>query len=274
MKKKSLNFYLSKHEQQPFHLVDVSPWPIMLSIALFSFFLSFLLYFNYFKNGLFYFLASFFLVCFYLSQWFLDIIVEATFEGHHTLKVQQGIKLGMCLFIVSEIMFFFSFFWSFFHSTFIMSVFIGDIWPPVDVFSLDPWAFPSLNTIILLSSGITITWSHRSILSLQRHSTINGLIITIFYGILFTFIQYYEYTIAPFCINDSIFGSLFFMLTGFHGIHVFVGSIFLVVCLIRLCNYHFTSNHHVGYECCIWYWHFVDVVWLFLFVVIYIWGGN
>ena len=180
----------------------------------------------------------------------------------------------MCLFIVSEIMFFFSFFWSFFHSTFIMSVFIGDIWPPVDVFSLDPWAFPSLNTIILLSSGITITWSHRSILSLQRHSTINGLIITIFYGILFTFIQYYEYTIAPFCINDSIFGSLFFMLTGFHGIHVFVGSIFLVVCLIRLCNYHFTSNHHVGYECCIWYWHFVDVVWLFLFVVIYIWGGN
>jgi len=272
MNKRKLNFNLSKNEQQPFHLVNISPWPIMLSISLSSLVLSFLMYFNYFKNGEIYFLISFILFCFYIAQWFSDIIIESTYEGHHTLKVQKGIRFGMCLFIMSEIMFFFSFFWAFFHIVMNCCVHTGGVWPPAGISSLDGLAFPLLNTVILLASGITLTWSHRAILSSQRYSTINGLIATIFYGILFTSIQYYEYTIAPFCINDTAFGSLFYMLTGFHGIHVLIGTIFLIVCLFRLCNYHFTKTHHVGYECCIWYWHFVDVVWLFLYIALYVWS--
>lgn len=253
-----LNYNLKSNEQHPFHLVDLSPWPLMTSISLFSFVLSFVIYFNYFKSGAVYVLIAFIIFCFYLFRWFSDIIEEATFEGHHTFKVQQGIQIGMCLFILSEIMFFFSFFWAFFHGSLAPSVDIGCIWPPKGIISLDPWGLPLLNTIILLSSGVTVTWAHRAILSGNWVDMTKGLYATIMYGLLFTSIQYYEYTVAPFSINDSLFGSLFFMLTGFHGLHVLVGTIFLIVCLIRHLKLHFTINHHVGLEASIWYWHFVD----------------
>ena len=219
-------------------------------------------------------IVSFCILVFYLFRWFSDIIVESTFEGYHTGKVQQGIRFGMCLFIVSEIMFFFSFFWGFFHCSLAPAVAIGYSWPPLNIVTLDPWGLPLWNTIILLSSGITITCCHKAILAGERSTTINSLIATVGYGVIFTFVQMYEYNIAPFSMNDSVFGSLFFMLTGFHGIHVFVGTLMLIVCLYRQINYHFIRRQHVGLECSIWYWHFVDVVWLFLFVVIYIWGGN
>lgn len=254
-------------------MVDISPWPLMTSISVLNLALSFVSYFHFFKYGVYEFLFSFLVVCFYLVRWFSDIVIESTYEGYHTFKVQQGIRLAMCLFIVSELMFFFSFFWSFFHCSLSPAIAIGYVWPPLSIVSLDPWGLPLLNTIILLSSGITVTCCHKAILAGERSATANGLLITILYGILFTFIQAYEYNIAPFSINDSVFGSLFFMLTGFHGFHVLIGTIFLAVCLYRQINYHFIRRQHVGLEAGIWYWHFVDVVWLFLFVVVYIWGG-
>jgi cytochrome c oxidase subunit 3 len=269
----NFNNNYQKNEQHPFHLVSPSPWPIMTSLSLFSLVLSFIMYFHYFKNGVFYIILSLTILLFYLFRWFSDIIEESTYEGFHTKKVRDGIRLGMCLFIASEIMFFFSFFWAFFHGSLAPSIDIGCIWPPTGIFSLDPWGLPLLNTIILLSSGVTITWSHRAVLSGNWLNMTNGLIATISYGIIFTCIQYYEYTIAPFSMNDGIFGSLFYMLTGFHGIHILIGTLFLFICLLRHLKLHFTTNHHIGFECAIWYWHFVDVVWLFLFVIIYVWGA-
>jgi heme/copper-type cytochrome/quinol oxidase subunit 3 len=254
-------------------MVNPSPWPIMTSVSLLCLTLNFIDFFHYYKGGASHFCLSILFVCFYLFRWLSDIIVEATFEGNHTHKVQQGIRLGMCLFIASEAMFFFSFFWGFFHCTLSPSAGIGCIWPPVGVETLSAWGLPLWNTIILLSSGVTITCAHRAILAGERLATINGIIWTVGYGLLFTCIQAYEYFWAPFSMNDGVFGSLFFMLTGFHGFHVFVGSIFLLVCLSRQVNYHFTRRQHVGFECGIWYWHFVDVIWLGLFVIVYIWGG-
>lgn len=151
--------------------------------------------------------------------------------------------------------YFFSFFWGFFHCSLSPAISIGCVWPPIGIDPLDPWGLPLLNTVILLSSGVTITWTHRAILSGHRHQVTISLIATIAYGFLFSLIQFYEYNVAPFCINDSIYGTLFFVLTGFHGLHIIVGSIILVVCLIRHINYHFTTTQHVGLECGIWYWH-------------------
>lgn len=262
-----------KNEQHPFHMVNTSPWPLMTAISLLSLVLSFISYFNYFEMGSLHFIISFYIFCFYLFRWFSDIIIESTFEGYHTFKVQQGVRLGMCLFITSEIMFFFSFFWGFFHCSLSPCIGIGCIWPPFGIISLDPWGLPLWNTIILLSSGVTITVAHKAILTGERSMTTKGLIATIFYGFIFTLVQAYEYNVAPFSINDGILGSLFFVLTGFHGIHVLVGSIILAICLYRQINYHFTRRQHVGLEAGIWYWHFVDVVWLFLFIVVYIWNA-
>ena len=200
-------------------MVDISPWPFMTSIALLSLVLSFVSFFHYFKGGAYHFIFSFCILVFYLFRWFADVVIESTYEGHHTFKVQQGVRLGMCLFIVSEIMFFFSFFWGFFHCSLSPAIGIGFIWPPVGIETLDPWGLPLWNTVILLSSGVTITSAHRAIISGERSSTTNGLIATIIYGLIFTVVQAYEYNVAPFSINDGIFGSLFFMLTGFHGFH-------------------------------------------------------
>lgn len=267
------NLNKSIFEQHPFHMVDVSPWPIMTSVSLLSLALSFVSYFHYFKGGVYHLIISLLILCFYLFRWFSDIVVESTYEGQHTFKVQQGIRLGMMLFIVSELMFFFSFFWGFFHCSLSPAIGIGFVWPPKGIITLDAWGLPLLNTVILLSSGVTVTVVHKAIIVGERAFVINGLIWTIFYGIVFSFVQAYEYQVAPFSINDSVFGSLFFMLTGFHGFHVFIGTLFLIVCLYRQINYHFIRRQHVGLECCIWYWHFVDVVWIFLFIIVYIWGG-
>jgi cytochrome c oxidase subunit 3 len=215
------NYHVVNNEQHPFHMVCPSPWPLMTSFSLLALVFGFLSYFHYFKAGNYHFSISFLIVCFFLFRWFCDIITESTFEGNHTLKVQEGIRLGMGLFIISEIMFFFSFFWAFFHCTLSPSIGLGFMWPPQGVSALDPWGLPLWNTVILLSSGVTITCSHRGILAGERATTTNGLLATIIYGIIFTFIQAYEYNVASFSINDGIFGSLFFMLTGFHGFHGF-----------------------------------------------------
>jgi len=212
--------------------------------------------------------------------WFNDIILEATFEGHHTLRVQSGLRYGIALFIVSEVLFFFAFFWAFFHSSVSPSIFIGNVWPINGISVLSAWGLPLLNTIILLSSGVSVTWAHRAILTDStstintRLHSLNALFITIIYGVIFLFVQRFEYINAGFTINDGIYGTVFYSTTGLHGLHVLVGTVFLIVCLIRHINYHFTCEHHIGLEAAIWYWHFVDVVWLFLFVSIYWWGGR
>jgi cytochrome c oxidase subunit 3 len=179
----------------------------------------------------------------------------------------------MILFIVSEVMFFFAFFWAFFHSSLAPSIEIGSMWPPKGISVLNPWDIPFLNTIILLSSGASVTWAHHAILAGQRMQGVYSLVVTILLASVFTSLQVMEYMEAPFTISDGIYGSTFYMATGFHGFHVFVGTLFLGVCLVRLYKHHFTQNHHFGFEAAAWYWHFVDVVWLFLFVSIYWWGG-
>lgn len=208
-----------------------------------------------------------------MAIWWRDVIREATFEGHHTKDVQTGLRYGMILFIVSEVMFFFSFFWAFFHSALAPTVDIGSIWPPKGIVPFDPWEVPLLNTLILLTSGATCTWAHHAIVAGRRGNVIAALILTLILAFTFTGLQAFEYIEAAFTISDSVYGSTFYMATGFHGFHVIVGSLFLAVCLARQVRYHFTKQHHFGFEAAAWYWHFVDVVWLFLFVAIYWWGG-
>jgi heme/copper-type cytochrome/quinol oxidase subunit 3 len=284
-----LKFDFSNNTQHPFHLVKPSPWPITVSFAILSALTAFVLYlhnYNFAENkitilaGL-YGLCSFF---YSLTNWFWDIIIEATFEGKHTYKVQQGLRLGFILFIISEIMFFFSFFWAFFYSSISPSVWVGCIFPPLGIEVIDPYFWPAVNTFLLLTSGMSVTWGHKAIIATYtniktrksynaRLESIKGIFITIILGVLFTGIQLFEYKHSNFAINDGIYGSAFFMITGFHGFHVLVGTIFLFVCLLRYVFYHYSREHHLGLEMAIWYWHFVDVVWIFLYVFVYLWGS-
>jgi len=172
-----------------------------------------------------------------------------------------------------EVMFFFAFFWAFYASCLSPAVEIGGIWPPAGIDVLNPWEVPLLNTLILLVSGATCTWAHDAMISGDRKGVLLGLGLTVSLGAVFTGLQGIEYFDANFTISDGIYGSTFFLATGFHGFHVLVGSTFLVVCLIRANNHHFTRQHHFGFEAAAWYWHFVDVVWLFLFISIYWWGS-
>ena len=272
-KKKLYNHAVAQHECHPFHIVDPSPWPILTSMSLWSTALGFILYFHYFNYGWLHLLVGIFSVCLCLTGWFVDVIREATFQGYHTLKVQQNIYLGMLLFIVSEIMFFFSFFWAFFHFSLSPSIWIGGIWPPEGIFTINPWSFPLLNTMLLLTSGIHITIGHFALKLGKYEEVRNSIWLTVGHGIIFSCIQWFEYRSAPFSINDSVYGSIFYMTTGFHGIHVLVGTIFLIVCGIRHEYQHLFRKHHVGFVCAIWYWHFVDVVWIFLYLCVYIWGS-
>lgn len=198
MKKKLYNYVDKKHEQHPFHIVDPSPWPIVTSISLWSTALGFVMYFHYYNNGAFHLLFGLFSICICLSGWFYDIIREATFQGFHTYKVQQNIYLGMLLFIASEVMFFFSFFWAFFHYSLAPSIWIGATWPPVGIETIDPWSFPLLNTVLLLTSGIYITIGHKSIRLQYRNLTGFMIFGTVVHGIIFSYIQFYEYNTAPF----------------------------------------------------------------------------
>ena len=168
--------------------------------------------------------------------------------------------------------FFFAFFWAFFHSSLNPTIEIGCVWPPKGITAINPWHVPLLNTFVLVTSGAYITWTHYSILAGYRKDSINSLIYTIILAAFFTVLQAFEYNVAPFNISDSVYGSVFYMTTGLHGSHVLIGTIFLIVCLIRLVKHHFTRTHHVGFECGSWYWHFVDIVWIFVYFFIYWWG--
>jgi cytochrome c oxidase subunit 3 len=208
-----------------------------------------------------------------MTLWFRDVITEGTYLGHHTKQVKNGLMIGVLLFIVSEVFAFLSIFWAFFHSSLSPAIEIGGSWPPLGITPLDPFAIPLLNTFLLLSSGAFITYGHHALIAGNRKGAIDGVFYCIILAIIFTALQYYEYSEAAFTMSDSVYGSAFFASTGLHGLHVIVGTIFILVGFIRIINYQLTNSHHQGFEASILYWHFVDVVWLFLFVAVYFWGG-
>ena len=261
------------NQKHSFHLVDPSPWPIFAGFSALMLTFGGVLFMHGYQGGSFLLQFGFCMVLFVMFVWWRDIVREGTFEGQHTESVQQGLRMGMILFIVSEIMFFFAFFWAFFHSSFNPSIAIGGVWPPAFIVTLDPWKIPLLNTFLLLSSGASVTWAHHSIVYGSKFQSCISLIVTILLATIFTALQGFEYITAPFTISDGIYGSCFYMATGFHGFHVIVGTLFLTVCFFRLYLNHFTREHHFGFEAAAWYWHFVDVVWLFLFITIYWWGS-
>ena len=267
--------FLSKTTQRhAFHLVDPSIMPLLTSFSTMTFLTGSVMFFHGYQFGIQMTIFGFFAVITCMFLWWRDIVREGTYEGFHTNIVQLGLRYGMILFIVSEVMFFFAFFWAFFAASLAPTIEIGNIWPPKGIAAFDPKAIPLLNTLILLSSGATVTYSHHAITAGNKVEAVWALVLTIALAVFFTAFQAVEYVTANFTISDGIFGSTFFMATGFHGFHVFVGTCFLFVCLIRLMLNHFTIQHHFGFEAAAFYWHFVDIVWLFLYVAVYYWGGN
>nr|ASW34661.1 cytochrome c oxidase subunit III [Quedenfeldtia trachyblepharus] len=259
------------HQAHSYHMVDPSPWPLTGAIAALLMTSGLAMWFHYnlmtlMNLGLLVLLLT-------VTQWWRDVIREGTYQGHHTTPVQQGLRYGMILFIASEVFFFIGFFWAFYHSSLAPTPELGGCWPPSGVTPLDPFEVPLLNTAVLLASGVTITWAHHAIMSGKRKEALQALTLTIALGMYFTLLQAMEYLETPFTISDSAYGTTFFVATGFHGLHVMIGTTFLLVCLLRHIKFHFTTSHHFGFEAAAWYWHFVDVVWLFLYISIYWWGS-
>nr|YP_010726196.1 cytochrome c oxidase subunit III [Neodiprion huizeensis]WDY84632.1 cytochrome c oxidase subunit III [Neodiprion huizeensis] len=264
-----LNMKLPQNHH-PFHLVNNSPWPLLSSLSVMIMLMGYIKWFNFKSINMF--ILGILITMLIMYQWWRDVIRESTFQGLHTSNVTKGLKLGMILFIISEMFFFLSFFWAFFHNSLSPSIEIGSIWPPKNISPFNPYEIPLLNTIILISSGATITWAHHSLMNNLKKETLKALMMTIMMGITFSILQWYEYKEAPFSMADSIYGSTFFITTGFHGIHVLIGSIFIMINLIRINKNHLSSNHHMGFEAASWYWHFVDVIWLFLYISMYWWS--
>ncbi|MFZ4806005.1 MAG: cytochrome c oxidase subunit 3 [Hyphomicrobiaceae bacterium] len=300
----------SKHHD--YHLVDPSPWPLLASLGALATAIGAIVWMRSMSgDGLFglkgptLFFAGFACITAVAFLWWRDVIREAH-KGDHTPVVRLHLRYGMILFIASEVMFFVAWFWAYFdaalypagvHAMSIIqpdgstatlsqsviglverNALTGGHWPPKpsDNFksTFDPWGLPLVNTLILLLSGTTVTWAHHALLKDDRAGLIWGLSLTVLLGMIFTALQVFEYGHAAFSYSGHIYGATFFMATGFHGAHVVIGTIFLFVCLMRALNGHFSAKQHFGFEAAAWYWHFVDVVWLFLFAAIYVWGAG
>nr|YP_003935023.1 cytochrome c oxidase subunit 3 [Groenewaldozyma salmanticensis]ADO51047.1 cytochrome c oxidase subunit 3 [Groenewaldozyma salmanticensis] len=262
--------FLYKHGN---HLVEPSLWPIITSFSIFGLLFNLALSSHGYIGNPIHVILSVITLFLSVVLWTRDVVIEGTYLGQHTLKVRKGLILGYILFLISEVMFFVGIFWAYIHSSMGPTVEIGSMWPPIDIASIGPLELPLFNTIILLSSGATITYSHHSLLANNYSGAVNGLLITVLLAVLFLICQFIEYKYATFTISDGVYGSCFFLGTGWHGMHVIIGTLFLTACLLRMVNYHFTSTHHVGYECTIFLWHVVDVVWLVLYVLFYFWGS-
>ncbi|RED18130.1 cytochrome c oxidase subunit 3 [Pontivivens insulae] len=260
-----------------YHILTPSVYPFVGAIAAFVMLFGAVLWMSPNVSGAlsqpYLFLIGFAAVLFVMFAWWSDVVRESR-VGDHTPVVQIGLRYGMILFITSEVFFFLAWFWSFFkHAIYPMEA-VGGVWPPVGVETFDPWHLPLINTLILLLSGCAATWAHHAIVhDNDNKAASQGLIIAVILGVIFSCFQVYEYTHAAFGFADSIYGANFFMATGFHGAHVFIGTVFLLVCYFRARKNHFTAEKHLGFEAAAWYWHFVDVVWLFLFAAIYVWGA-
>jgi len=260
-------------QRHVFHLVDPSPWPFLAAFSLLGLPFGFIAYFYGLEDGLYILSISFRQLIIVLFCWWNDVIREALLEGRHTSRVIRGLYFGLVFFIISEVVFFLSFFWSFFYFSFNPSFVLGGVWPPKFLVILNPYTIPLLNTAVLLTSGVTITWCHHAIVAGDKKEAVFSLFLTLALAVYFTSLQYYEYIHAPFNISDSVYGSIFYLMTGFHGLHVIIGTLFLFVCFGRLLYNHFTREQHVGFEAAAWYWHFVDVVWIFLYLCVYVWGS-
>lgn len=258
--------------EQPFHIVDISPWPWISGFLSLSFMSGLIFYMNRFTLGKTLLLLSTIGLLFVLFLWWRDVIREGTLEGEHNHQVEIGLKAGMLLFIISEIFFFVALFWAFFHSSLISSIEIGAIWPPLGINAINPYGIPLYNTLLLLSSGATVTWAHHSLLQANYKEALYSIIFTLALIIIFIAIQVFEYKEALIGFSDGIYGSVFFMATGFHGFHMIMGATFLTVVLVRFLAHHFTDEHHFGFEAAAWYLHLLDVVWIFLYLAIYWWG--
>jgi len=261
--------------KQPYHLVDPSFWPIIGALGG-GLLLAGVIFAAHFGNYVML-ITGAVIVFTIMFLWWRDIVRESRVPGLHTPVVRIGLRYGMMLFIASEVMFFVAFFWAFFNFALFPEHVSGaaapPIWPPAGVETFDPFHIPFLNTMILLLSGTTVTWAHHSLIEGDRKGLIYGLLLTVLLGMSFTCFQAYEYSNAPFHFyGGGIYSSTFFLATGFHGFHVIVGTCFLTVCWFRAIGGQFTPQRHFGLEAAAWYWHFVDVVWLFLFVCIYWWG--
>nr|ADZ36969.1 cytochrome c oxidase subunit III [Chamaeleo chamaeleon musae] len=259
------------NQMHPFHMVNESPWPILGSMALFTMACGLATWMHHKTLTLLNLGLAATLLTSY--QWWRDVVRESTFQGHHTTKVQMGLRYGMILFITSEVLFFFGFFWTFYFASTNPDHALGLQWPPKGIKPLNPIDVPLLNTMILLASGMTVTWSHHSIMAGLKKNTSWSLLMTVILGLYFTLLQASEYYDTMFSISDGTYGATFFVATGFHGLHVMIGTTFLIICLMRQMNHHFTTKHYFGFEAAAWYWHFVDVVWIFLYASIYWWGS-
>lgn len=253
----------------PYHIVTNSPWPLLSSFSLIIFLSGAVIFFYEKNNNLILIGLISLLIC--IFQWWRDVIRERTYQGIHNSFIIKLLRCGIILFIISEIFFFLSLFWTYFHIALSPRIEIGRKWPPKIIKIFDPYNIPLLNTIVLLSSGISITWTHYNLINANKINRLISLSITIILGLYFTLLQYIEYIEASFTISDSTYGRIFFLLTGFHGIHVIIGTIFIIVSLIRIYINHYSIFHHFGFEARAWYWHFVDVVWLFVYIFIYWW---
>ena len=271
---------MASAKQHDYHILQPSIWPFTTAIGVFLMLFGAVRGFH--GDGGFFsdywlFLVGFLIILYNMFGWWSDVVSESS-AGDHTPVVRMSLRYGFILFIMSEVMFFAAWFWSFFkHAMYPMgpeSPAVDGVWPPAGIETFDPWHLPLINTLILLCSGMAATWAHHALVhENNRRDMKNGLILAILFGLAFTALQAYEYSHAAFGLAGNIYGANFFMATGFHGLHVIIGTIFLFVCLMRVYRGHFTPEKHVGFEAAIWYWHFVDVVWLFLFFAVYIWGA-
>lgn len=257
----------------PFHLVGPSPWPIFVSFSLMNLALSLGLTSHGYIGNLYVLLLSFITILYGMTLWFKDIIAESTYLGDHTIAVKRGINQGFLLFVVSEILIFMSLFWAFLHSALNPTIELGMAWPPTGIEAISPAELPLLNTIILLASGVTITYAHHALINGDRTNTLYGFIYSTILIILFVFCQFLEYKFSSFTLCDGVYGSTFFSLTGLHGIHMMMLIIMLAICTWRIYNYDFTNTSHVGAETTILYLHVLDVIWLFIYIIVYWWGS-
>ena len=271
---------MASKPDHPFHLVSPSPWPIIMAFSLLLLSLGAVMFIHEYTFGKFIMSSGILLVIYCACSWWKDVIIEGVDGRCHTNKVRAGLRIGMSLFILSEMMFFFAFFFSYFSASLFPAGLLEGVWvvakgswPPAGIKTFDPWDIPFLNTLILLLSGTTVTWAHHAIEHNEQKNSVTAIGLTVILGISFSLFQAYEYHHATFKISDGIYGANFYLATGFHGLHVIIGTIFLAVCYFRALKGHFVKGKgHLGFEFAAWYWHFVDVVWLFLFVFVYVFG--
>lgn len=267
----NLNLKASKLSY-PYQMILSSPWPFLISIIFFDFFLFVVsLFYNVLYSDIF-FNVTFILTGITVYFWISELIKEGLYKGDHSKIEISNLTIGFILFVVSEIIIFIILFVSFFYNSFIPSIEIGSEWPPYGINIINPYSLPLFNTALLFFSGISISISQNYLLIRKKYNTLFFLFVTIVLALLFTMVQYYEYKQASFSIVDSIYGTNFFVLTGFHGIHVIIGTSLLLISLIRFYFNHFQSNNQVGFHASAIYWAFVDWLWLFIMAFVYIWS--